>query len=101
MVVVPRLAEGRQDEPEDVGDSSAVAKRRRPNTWQIELMLYVGWWSTNSRTAPPHSSPVRPAVTLPPIATPSPNGSASPASAHTTKVRSTKRIVRSASRSGA
>jgi hypothetical protein len=39
MVVVPRLAEGRQDEPEDVGDSSAVAKRRRPNTWQIELTL--------------------------------------------------------------
>ena len=59
-------------------DSSPVAKRRRPKKWQRELMQKVAWWRTNIRTAPPHSSPVRPPTIVPVSATPSPKGMARP-----------------------
>ena len=51
------------------------------------------------RAAPPHSSAVSPPVTVPVSATPSPKAAASPTTTHSTKVRSTKRIHGSASRS--
>jgi hypothetical protein len=74
---------------------------RRPKKWHSELMLYVAWWSTSIRTAPPHSRPVRPVATEPPIAQPRKNGTTRPAATQSTKVRLMKATTGSFIRSGA
>ena len=49
-------------------DSSFVSKRRRPKKWHSELIEYVAWCRTSTRTAPPHSIPVKPSRSVPPNA---------------------------------
>ena len=49
-------------------DSSFVANLRRPKKWQSELIEYVEWCRTRTRTAPPHSRPVKPSRSVPPNA---------------------------------
>jgi hypothetical protein len=53
------------------------------------------------RTAPPHSSPVSAAVSVPPISQPSANAAPRPPTAQKTNVRSTQLTTGSAIRSGA
>ena len=59
-------------------------------------MLNVAWCIRKIRAAPPHSSAVRPPVTVPVSATPRPNAAARPAITQSTNVPSTKRIHGSA-----
>src|SRR5690348_2821149 len=53
---------------------SAARNGRRPKKWQIELTLQVTWWLKNSRTRPPHTSPVKAPFHVPVISPPSTNG---------------------------
>jgi hypothetical protein len=82
-------------------DSSFVANFLRPKKWHSELIEYVTWWSTRTRTAPPHSMPVRPSRSVPPNAQPRKNGAARPPATQRTNLRSTALTTGSAIRSGA
>ncbi len=82
-------------------DSSPVSNVRRPKKWHSELIEYVTWCSTSMRIRPPHSMPVRPSTSRPPMAKPRTNGSTSPTVTHRTKVRSTHDTTGSFMRSGA
>ena len=65
VVVVPRLAERRQRQPETLVEWSSMSKRRRPKKWQTELIDHVTWWTKKTRTRPPQSSPVSAPVSAP------------------------------------
>ena len=67
-----------QDSPNESSESqktlvewSSTAKRRVPKKWQTELIDHVTWCSRKMRTAPPHSAPVRPSSSVPPMSQPS------------------------------
>ena len=53
---------------------SFVRNGRRPNTWQIELMLHVTWWSSAMRTTPAHRNAVRAPCRVPASAQPRSSG---------------------------
>jgi hypothetical protein len=91
----------KNDSQNRLRDSSFVWNACRPKKWHSELIEYVTWCSTSSRTAPPHSRPVSPVVIVPPMAMPSRKADASPPTAKSTNERSTQRTTGSASRSGA
>ena len=64
----------KNDSQKRLRDSSFVWNACRPKKWHSELIEYVTWCRTSSRTAPPHSRPVSPVVIVPPMAMPSRNG---------------------------
>ncbi len=80
---------------------SLVTNGRRPNMWQIELMLHVAWWSTQTRTRPAQTRALRAAPRVPPSSHPSANGRASDTTHQTGKSASITTMSRSASRSAA